>query len=102
MKIFDLRRIVLHITSIGDSPYVDGCDVLERIVDVPGFVSLLHHFKREGRMGDVSFVEDNPDPIRIILGGDITFSIVEFGDVSISDRVCISDSVYVYSYRNWV
>jgi hypothetical protein len=53
-------------------------------------------------MGDVSFVEDNPDPIRIILGGDITFSIVEFGDVSISDRVCISDSVYIYSYRNWV
>jgi hypothetical protein len=71
---------------------VSGCEVLEHIVDIPGFVSLLRKFYR-GSINMVSFVEDYPDPIEFILNGDVIFGL--------DDETCVyisTDHATKYSF----
>jgi hypothetical protein len=77
MTIGELHKLIVG-CGIGDGIgwyYIGGCDVLGRVSDVPGFVSLLGSFRRLGDADDVnvSFVDDYPDPIVGILGGGVKF-----------------------------
>jgi hypothetical protein len=62
---------------------INGCDLLEYIDDVPGFVSLLGCLQRWDitRYAVVTFVGDYPDTIESILGGDIIF-------IAVNTSVC--------------
>jgi len=62
---------------------INGCDLLEHIDDVPGFVSLLGCLQRWDitRYAVATFVGDYPDTIESILGGDIIF-------IAVNTSVC--------------
>jgi hypothetical protein len=70
---------------------IGGCELLEHISDVPGFVSLLGEFRRLG--SGVNLVE-NYDPIGFILNVDITFC-------ADGDYVYISMDDDLYYHTNW-
>ena len=76
MTIGELHGIInKHCVNEGAYPeHISGCELLEHIVDVPGFVSLLRKFTCDRNFGKlISFVEDYPDVIGAILGGDVEF-----------------------------
>ena len=58
--------------------YIGGCEVLEYIMDVEGFIELLRGFRFRG-MG-VSFLDNHPEPVGVILGGGATFDYHKFGN----------------------
>jgi hypothetical protein len=66
MTINDLRDIIMkHGVGYLGMFCIDGCDLLEHVSDMDDFISFLHEFK--------SFIRDHPDPIEIILNGDVEF-----------------------------
>jgi hypothetical protein len=72
---------------------IGGCDVLGRVSDVPGFVSLLGHYTvPDGWGGYVDFVGEFPDPIGLILGGGVEFS-VDFLSVDGVDYIFYGDDM---------
>ena len=81
MTINDLRGIIMehgsHPENInyGMWYFMGGCELLEHISDIPGFVSLLRKFKRRDMVSlrMVGFVDEFPDPINAILGGGVAF-----------------------------
>ena len=82
MMIDDLNELVMKfgVWNPNGYYYVKGCRLLEHIVDVPGFVSLLRGFKRRdhGHKTYVGFVDDFSDPVRHILGGSVVFGFSKF------------------------
>ena len=75
MTIKDLRDIVddrIKRRSHSESQIISGCELLEYIDDIPGFVSLLDGFRRIGTF-NVNFVNDFPDPIGTILHENVEF-----------------------------
>jgi hypothetical protein len=75
MTIFELRDIIKKY-GVNDGYYTVGCELLEYIKDVPGFVSLLREFSSDVGFNFVDgYLSDmNHDPIKFILTGDVTFS----------------------------
>jgi hypothetical protein len=72
---------------------IGGCELLEHIVDVGGFVSLLGHYTvPDGWGGYVDFVDEYPDPIGLILGGGVEFS-VDFLSVDGVDYIFSEDDM---------
>jgi hypothetical protein len=79
MTIGELRGIIVgHGVRDGvlGEGVLGGCELLEHIVDVGGFVSLLRGFFRDGK---VSFVDDYSDPVGFILGGGVRFGVIPNG-----------------------
>ena len=86
MTIGELHRLirehpVCEVDCIGWY-FLGGCELLEHIVDVGGFVSLLRKFRKVSDThrgvpisidSNVGLVDDYPDPIRTILGGNVRF-----------------------------
>jgi hypothetical protein len=79
MTIFELRDIIKKYGVNCPSYHyvIGGCELLEHIVDVPGFVSLLREFSSfvgfnfvDGYLSDMN----HHDPIKFILTGGVTFS----------------------------
>ena len=78
MKVNELvDTIKEHGVNKGWRVSIGGCELLEYISDIPGFVELLGKFFRwNGNDTDcISFVDDHPDPIEFILNGD---RVIEF------------------------
>jgi hypothetical protein len=65
----DLKHIIRE-HGEHDNFIIDGCKVLEYIENIPGFISLLHRFRR---YSGLSFVDHYPDPIKAILTRNIGF-----------------------------
>jgi hypothetical protein len=85
---------------------IDGCRLLECIVDIPGFVSLLGEFKRSVIVDYISFLDAYPDPVGVMLGGGVDFvagSIWDFVDDHPDPirviRVQITDSEHQYWHK---
>jgi hypothetical protein len=81
MTISGLRGIIRERGSHDGMWYsIGGCELLEHIVDVGGFVSLLRGFKRRDHSHKtyISFVNDFSDPVRYILGGSVVFDFNKF------------------------
>jgi len=79
MTIGELHGIInKHCVNEGAYPeHISGCELLEHISDVPGFVSLLGEFSSfvgfnfvDGYLSDMN----HHDPIKFILTGGVTFS----------------------------
>ena len=74
MTIDDLISIIKKHGRL-DGWYYDigGCEVLEYINDMEGFVELLREFKKLYQ--PISFVDNYPDPVRAILDGGVESSV---------------------------
>jgi hypothetical protein len=72
MTIDDLKCIVrLHGSKrLDDWYYLGGCEVLEHVEDVEEFILLLREFRNDNS----HFVDDYPNPIRLILDGGFRFN----------------------------
>ena len=103
MTMNDLRHIIKShgVFEMDGCHVIDGCEVLEHIVDVGGFVALLRDFKRSDQQRPIyspflSFISDYPDPVEFILGGGVLFSTDDFkvGIYVINDHYYYSDWEY--------
>jgi hypothetical protein len=112
MTINELRGIIMEHGH--EWQWIGGCRLLEHIVDVEGFVSLLREFKNKSikfqleskkfvDVVGVSFVDDNPDPIGTILNGGVVFGVdndtsVYIGAKSV-DYIGFNTKHYFYRWR---
>jgi len=90
--IIDRGNVYMTTPNFNLKSSIDGCKLLEYIDDIEEFVSLLRDggkFKCRDPVQN-NFVDDHPNPIEIILSGDVVFSALDSKSffISIGNHYC--------------